>query len=104
MDRPSLPLFQTDTKMNFVFGFSFTIFDQPPFFSSAWQLEHHGAHKCTTVMSGALTASRTCCSAADSARIGVVATRTARRVKPSIRMYDKSYRQMDEAQRRTQQN
>ena len=69
--------------MNFVFGFSFVIFNQPPFFSSAWQLEHHGAHKWTTVRSGALIASRTCCSA-DSARTEPAATSTATIAKLSI--------------------
>src|SRR5438132_10404410 len=92
MERPSLPLFQTDTKMNFVFGFSFTVFNQPPFFSSAWQFEHHGAHKCTTVRSGALIASRTCCSAADSARIELAAINVTRMEKPKIRIFSEPYR------------
>src|SRR5437762_11025933 len=92
MGRPSLPLFQTETKMNFVFGFSFTIFNQPPLFSSAWQLEHQGAHKCTTVRSGDLIASRTCCSAEGSARRELVAINVARMEKPRIRIFTEAYR------------
>src|SRR5438045_9164909 len=99
--RPSLPLFQTETKMNFVFGFSFAIFNQPPVFSSAWQLEHHGAHKCTTVRSGALIASRTCRSAADSARIELATISAAKMEKPSIRMLMNHTGEMPTAQRPT---
>src|SRR5439155_10118190 len=74
MARPFSPLFQTETKMNFVVGFSPTVFSQPPLFNSAWQFEHHGAHKCTTVRSGDLIASRTFCSAGGgSARSDVTA-------------------------------
>src|SRR5437764_5732576 len=101
MARPSLPLFQTETKMNFVFGFSFAIFNQPPLFSSAWQLEHHGAHKCTTVESGALIASRTCRSAADSARIELATISAAKMEKPSIRMLMNHTGEMPTAQRPT---
>src|SRR5437016_9414895 len=57
--RPSSPLFQTETKMNCVVGFSFTVFSQPPPFSSAWQFEHQGAHRWTTVRLGDFIASRT---------------------------------------------
>src|SRR4029453_16945310 len=92
MARPSLPLFQTETKMNFVFGFSFAIFNQPPLFSSALQLEHHGAHKCTTVRSGDLIASRTCCSGEGSARRELIAISVARMEELRIRIFSETYR------------
>src|ERR1700746_2761331 len=66
--RPSCPSFQTATKQNFTLGFSLIIFAQPPLLSSAWQFEHHGAQRCTTVSSGVLIAARTFCSVGDSAR------------------------------------
>ena len=59
--RPSRAV-QMETNKNFTFGFSLTILVQPPLFSSALQLEHHGAQRCTTVRSGDLIASATCCS------------------------------------------
>src|SRR5437588_2459080 len=71
MARPSSPLFQTETKSNFVVGFSFTIFTQPPLFNSAWQLEHHGAQRWTTLRPGALIASASCCSAGEAAKRAV---------------------------------
>src|ERR1700758_5033631 len=74
--RPSCPSFQTERKQNFTFGFSLTILVQPPLVSSAWQFEHHGAQRCTTVSSGVLIAERTFCSARDSAP-SEVATRRA---------------------------
>src|SRR5882724_3502530 len=47
---------------------------QPPVFSSAWQFEHHGAQRWTTVRCGDLMASRTLCSVGDSARSEAAAT------------------------------
>src|SRR5882724_3265107 len=47
---------------------------QPPVLSSAWQFEHHGAQRWTTVRSGDLMASRTLCSVGDSARSEAAAT------------------------------
>src|SRR5438105_15698133 len=48
----------------------------PPLLSSAWQFEHQGAHKCTTVRSGVLIAPMTFCSAGDSARSEAAASST----------------------------
>src|ERR1043166_5164819 len=71
--RPSCPSFQTEMKQNLTFGFSFTILVQPPLLSSPWQFEHHGAQRCTTLISGDLIASKTFCSAGDSARTDMAA-------------------------------
>src|SRR5207244_3592769 len=59
-------------------GFSLAILSQPPLFNSAWQLEHHGAQRCTTLRSGDLIASRIFCSAGDSARSDVAARSVAK--------------------------
>src|SRR6266568_315304 len=75
--RPSWPSSQTETKQNFTFGFSLMILTQPPLLSSAWQFEHHGAQKCTTVRSGVLIAPRTFCSAGDGSTRGEAAARAA---------------------------
>jgi hypothetical protein len=56
----------------------FTVLSQPPFLYSAWQLEHHGAQRWTTLRSGDLMASRTFCSAGDSVPSDVVARSVAR--------------------------
>src|SRR5450759_549235 len=86
MARPSSPPFQTETKQNFVVGFSFTIFNQPPLFNSAWQFEHHGAQRWTTLKSGDLIASRTFCSAGESARSDEIARTAAKIDKRKIDM------------------
>src|SRR5439155_2420195 len=72
--RPSWPSFQIETKQNFTFGFSLIIVVHPPLLSSAWQFEHHGAQRWTTVRSGDLMASSTLCSVGDSARSEAAAT------------------------------
>src|ERR1043166_4907423 len=71
--RPSCPSFQTEMKQNLTCGVSFTILVQPPLLSSPWQFEHHGAQRCTTLISGDLIASKTFCSAGDSARTDMAA-------------------------------
>src|SRR6266498_3995803 len=77
--RPSWPSFQTETNQKFTFGFSLMIFAQPPLLSSAWQFEHQGAQRCTTVRSGDLIAPRTFCSAGDSASSEAAATKMIER-------------------------
>src|SRR6266513_854666 len=51
---------------------------QPPAFTSAWQLEHQGAQRCTTLRSGDLIASRIFCSAGDAARSDVAVRSVAK--------------------------
>ena len=60
------------------------IFDQPPLFNSAWQFEHQGAQRCTTVKSGDLIASTTLCSVCDAARVEAFARSTAKIDNPEI--------------------
>src|SRR5213592_5307255 len=74
MARPSPPSFQMETKQNLTCGLSLIVLSQPPVLSSAWQFEHHGAQRWTTVRSGDLMASRTLCSVGDSARSEDAAT------------------------------
>ena len=53
--KPAVPPFQIETKTNFVSGLCLIVFAQPPLFNSAWQFEHHGAERWTTVTSGSFT-------------------------------------------------
>src|SRR3954463_15202912 len=63
-------------------GFAFTVFCHPPLLSSAWQLEHQGAQRWTTLRPGALIASESCCSAGEAAKSEVARARM--RIKASF--------------------
>jgi hypothetical protein len=80
---------------------SFTIFNQPPLFNSAWQFEHHGAQRWTTLKSGDLIASRTFCSAGESARSDEMAKTAAKIDKRKIDMLSQIWRKTSNAQRPT---
>ena len=78
------------------------IFAQPPLLSSAWQFEHHGAQRCTTVSSGVLIAPRTSCSAGDSARSEAVASASNIANRIIHMLYVKHKGETPDAQCRTQ--
>src|SRR5713101_6408167 len=90
MARPSSPPFQTETKYKCTRELSFTILSQSPPFNSAWQFEHQGAHRCTTLNSCDLVASNTFCSAAEgSARSDIAVSRMNTDARRKIDMWFK---------------
>src|SRR5436190_19241418 len=77
------------------------IFSQPPLFNSAWQFEHHGAQRWTTVRSGDFIAAKTLCSAGDSARSDATASNRIDRRKIHIAPKIEGKRRTLNAQRPT---